>query len=171
MRKVFLFASLPMILALAVMVTGCGTQQPGAGQGEPAADHHEGHDHEGHDHEGHDHGDQEDGASARPETGEYQEALAELAPADRELAEKQKVCPVSGQPLGFVGSGGQYLGLALGNWLLSAITCGFYALLGCATVRELRWVGENTLVPSAPVMASAPPFYDRPFQVNVTVTQ
>ena len=103
MRKVFLFASLPMILALAVMVTGCGTQQPGAGQGEPAADHHEGHDHEGHDHEGHDHGGQEDGASARSETGEYQEALAELAPADRELAEKQKVCPVSGQALGSMG--------------------------------------------------------------------
>lgn len=29
--------------------------------------------------------------------------LAELSPADRALAEKQKVCPVSGEPLGSMG--------------------------------------------------------------------
>jgi YHS domain-containing protein len=35
--------------------------------------------------------------------GEYAEALAELSDADRTLVEKQKVCPVSGEPLGAMG--------------------------------------------------------------------
>ncbi len=32
------------------------------------------------------------------------EALAKLSPEDRALAEKQKVCPVSGEPLGAMGT-------------------------------------------------------------------
>ena len=36
--------------------------------------------------------------------GEYAEALAKLSEADRALAAKQKVCPVSGQALGSMGT-------------------------------------------------------------------
>ena len=35
--------------------------------------------------------------------GEHAEALAELSAADRALIEKQKTCPVSGEPLGSMG--------------------------------------------------------------------
>lgn len=45
--------------------------------------------HEGHEHE-----------SAH---GKIEVALAELSPEDRALAEKQKICPVSGEPLGSMG--------------------------------------------------------------------
>lgn len=48
---------------------------------------------------------------ATPETNEptqpdakLTEALAKLSPEDRALAEKQKVCPVSGEPLGAMGT-------------------------------------------------------------------
>ena len=44
----------------------------------------------------HEHGDHADHA-------EHEEALSKLAPADRALAEKQKVCPVSGGALGAMG--------------------------------------------------------------------
>ena len=36
--------------------------------------------------------------------GPYEAALAKLSPEDRQLAERQKVCPVSGQPLGAMGT-------------------------------------------------------------------
>ncbi len=48
-------------------------------------------------HEGHDHG-EVDGDPA------HAEALAALSPEDRALAEKQKVCPVMGSPLGSMGT-------------------------------------------------------------------
>ena len=35
--------------------------------------------------------------------GEQAESLAELSAADRALAQKQKICPVSGEPLGSMG--------------------------------------------------------------------
>jgi YHS domain-containing protein len=35
--------------------------------------------------------------------GQYAEQLAKLSPEDRALAEKQQVCPVSGEPLGAMG--------------------------------------------------------------------
>lgn len=49
-------------------------------------------------HEGHDHG------MADDMPAEHAEALAELPPEDRALAEEQKVCPVSGEPLGSMGT-------------------------------------------------------------------
>ena len=62
-------------------VAGCGNQ--------PAPiDPHEGHDHD-----------------AMDETsGAHAEALASLSAEDRALAEKQKICPVTGQPLGSMGT-------------------------------------------------------------------
>jgi YHS domain-containing protein len=46
------------------------------------------------------------GGMAHDESGQskYADVLAKLSPADRELAEKQKVCPVSGEPLGAMGT-------------------------------------------------------------------
>lgn len=41
--------------------------------------------------------------SAQPDA-KLTEALAKLSPEDRALAEKQKVCPVSGEPLGAMGT-------------------------------------------------------------------
>ena len=46
-------------------------------------------------HEGHDHGDM---------PAEQAAALANLSPADRELAERQQICPVTRQPLGSMGT-------------------------------------------------------------------
>jgi len=96
MSKLFLTASLSMLVALGLALTGCTNQkssdQPPASSNDkqdvPEAGE------EGH--EGHEHG--EGG-----EQGEHEEALSELSAADRALAEKQKICPVSGQPLGSMG--------------------------------------------------------------------
>ena len=49
----------------------------------------------GHEHAGHDPGD--------ADAAEIEEALAQLSTTDRALAEKQKICPVSNDPLGAMG--------------------------------------------------------------------
>ena len=108
MSKLSVFASLFVVLAVGAMVVGCSSRQPDASQtGSAAGDHeghdHAGHDHAGHDHAGHDHAGQDHGEDAVAEEGQYEDALAKLSPADRELAEKQEVCPVSDQPLGSMG--------------------------------------------------------------------
>lgn len=40
---------------------------------------------------------------ANPADSDVSKALAKLSPEDRKLAEKQRVCPVSGEPLGSMG--------------------------------------------------------------------
>lgn len=97
MSKLLSLASLCVVLSIGVMLLGCSNQQPDAGPG-AAQDEAEPGDHEGHDHGDHDHGDPDQAGN-----GQYEDALSELSPADRELAEKQKVCPVSDQPLGSMG--------------------------------------------------------------------
>lgn len=54
---------------------------------------------EKHSHDGHEHGDHADGDNA-----EIVAALAKLPAEDRALAEQQKLCPVSGEPLGAMGA-------------------------------------------------------------------
>jgi YHS domain-containing protein len=110
MQKLFLFASLSTVLAVGVMLAGCSNQQPAAPpdaahDGPTATDHdaHEGHDlgdsaHSGHDASGH------AGHTEHSGHGQYAEALAKLSSEDRALAEKQEACPVSGQPLGSMGT-------------------------------------------------------------------
>lgn len=94
MSKTVLLASFLVAVATGMMVVGCG-QQPSAPSeatpDKPAAESDEG---------------QEQASS--PDAGsagdsKYEAALAELPPEDRALAEKQKVCPVSGEPLGAMG--------------------------------------------------------------------
>ena len=100
MSKVFLFASLSAFAAIGLTMAGCSKQQPKqqpaatpdqAAPSQPAAAGHKGHEHgeSGHaEHAGH---------------SDYEDALAKLSPEDRALAEKQKACPVTGQPLGAMG--------------------------------------------------------------------
>ena len=92
MSKVFLFASLSVFTAIGLILTGCSNQQPSqqpsaspeASQDQPAATGHA--EHSGH--AGH---------------SEYDEELSQLSADDRAPGEQQKVCPVSGQPLGSMG--------------------------------------------------------------------
>ena len=51
----------------------------------------------GHDHESHEHGEHS------AESGDVAANLAKLSPEDRAAAEKQRVCPVSDEPLGSMG--------------------------------------------------------------------
>ncbi|MHC4398947.1 MAG: hypothetical protein ACYTG0_04635 [Planctomycetota bacterium] len=93
--KVFLLASLSLLVATGVTLVGCSNQQqsasPEASQSQPAAAGQEGHEGHEHDQPGH------------AEHSEYAEELSQLSATDRALAEKQKACPVSGQPLGSMG--------------------------------------------------------------------
>jgi YHS domain-containing protein len=104
-----LFLSLLGLVVLAFGLAGCKPAedtpaQPDAGREQPADEGGEdaahGHEHEGEEHaheghEGHEHGEM---------STEVEEALAELSPEDRAAAEKQKTCPVSGDPLGSMGA-------------------------------------------------------------------
>jgi uncharacterized membrane protein YjgN (DUF898 family) len=51
------------------------------------------------------------------------------------------------QPLQFDGKGGQLFGQMLMILLLTLITLGFYAILGFANVRILKWDAEHTILP------------------------
>ncbi len=78
------------LFALTLWLGGCSpsTQQtPEAQQADPA------HDHAGDDHAGHDHG-----------QDEIEQAMSKLTAEDRSLAEAQKVCLVSGEALGSMGT-------------------------------------------------------------------
>lgn len=83
MSRMTVFLSSLAVVALAVGLAGCAGEQ--APQTPPAAD-------------------QPQATSGGAQgQGSIEEALAQLSPADRALAEKQKVCPVSGEPLGSMG--------------------------------------------------------------------
>ncbi len=99
MLKLLQLVSLSAFAAIGLMTFGCSKQQTGqqsatppeASQPVQATSAHEGHNHgdSGHaEHAGH---------------SEHEDALAELSPEDRALAEKQKTCPVSGEMLGAMG--------------------------------------------------------------------
>jgi hypothetical protein len=46
----------------------------------------------------------DDHALIADDKAELEAALAKLSPADRQLAQEQKICPVSGEPLGSMGA-------------------------------------------------------------------
>ena len=94
MSKLFFFTSLSILVAIGLIVTGCSKQQ--ASQQPSASPTATGH-------EGHEHGEAGDAKHSDAMHSEYENALAELSPQDRALAEKQKTCPVSGEPLGAMG--------------------------------------------------------------------
>lgn len=72
----------PVAAALALLLAGCGTQEVEPESGQSANDNHAGHEHS---------------------SGKISAQLAKLSAADRELAEKQKNCPVTDEPLGSMG--------------------------------------------------------------------
>ena len=86
-----LFALLA-VAAFSIAMIGC-SEAPQPAPATDAAPHAQ-HSHDGHD--GHEH-------DAGQEHDEQAEALATLSEEDRALAEKQRICPVSGQPLGSMG--------------------------------------------------------------------
>ena len=91
-RSLVLGTSLLAAAGMLVWLSGCG--QP-AQQAAPPADAAQTPSHDAHDHE-HSHGHADD--------KEIAAELAKLSPEDRALAEKQKVCPVGGEPLGSMGA-------------------------------------------------------------------
>ena len=92
MLRAAIFVSLLAIAGFSVALSGCGRQAespPAQPASQPEASSAGEHEHGEHaQHEGH---------------SEYEDALSQLSDADRSLAEKQKTCPVSGQPLGSMG--------------------------------------------------------------------
>ena len=79
----FPFALPSILIAVTIVVAGCGKQDTvPAPDGAPATD----------------------GTATSAEDPKIAEALAKLDPADQELAKKQKTCPVSGEPLGSMGT-------------------------------------------------------------------
>jgi hypothetical protein len=95
-----------IVLTAGFIFGGCNAQKDA---GPPAsADSTGQHDADGHDHDhasshhdgdaGHDH------AAMTADKTEIEAAMAKLSAADRKLAEEQKICPVSDEPLGSMGT-------------------------------------------------------------------
>ena len=92
MSRFVLCLSFLSIAAFALSLAGCGAPSDSPPSSEPASSGLEAAQDHG-DHAGH----------AHTEEGPYASTLAELSEADRALAEKQQVCPVTGEPLGSMG--------------------------------------------------------------------
>lgn len=90
MSRFPLFLACPAILAFGLGLSGCG----GPEEASPG--------HQGPEAAGHGHGDQTH--HGEPEDSALEAALAKLPAADRAAAEKQRICPVSGQLLGSMGT-------------------------------------------------------------------
>ena len=114
MSRLFVFASLATVVAGGLMLTGCSNRssnQSASGQPSVLQDatangghaHREGEDHAGGMLAGHDASEPAAHADQASQS-QYAEALAALSPEERALAAKQKVCPVSGEPLGSMGT-------------------------------------------------------------------
>ena len=105
-----LTAGLLFSLALgAAALVGCNSTEPPAAtpnSGTDAEGQHEHSEESDHAHsedaEHHEHGDHEHGSGG--DSAEIEAAMAKLSPEDRALAERQKTCPVSGDPLGSMGT-------------------------------------------------------------------
>lgn len=83
--KAFSFSMLLTAAVAAMLLAGCADQSgPTAPQQSPAVD--------------------RVAAPAEEQSDEVRQALASLSPEDRAVAEKQKTCPVSGEPLGSMGT-------------------------------------------------------------------
>jgi len=85
------YRTVAFLVACTPLLVGCANTSPVS----PPAAHadHSTHDHAGHDHAGH--------AGGDPEIAK---ALASLSAADRAAVEKQRVCPVTDEPLGSMGA-------------------------------------------------------------------
>jgi len=86
-----------IVLVLGLALLGCGSTKPTSTESTHSNMHE---DHGGHEHAGHAEGDH---TSADAPSDDVVTAMADLSPDDRALAESQKICPVSGEPLGAMG--------------------------------------------------------------------
>ncbi len=102
------------LVLCAVLAFGCNKAGSGGGEtsgdttaatggGEDHSDHDHGEGDHDHDHGDHDHGDHDHDHGDAGGGDKISANLAKLSPEDRALAEKQKVCPVSDEPLGAMG--------------------------------------------------------------------
>jgi hypothetical protein len=95
------------LAALLLWTSGCSSEQPAAPapeQGSAAGDHGD-HVHADGEHADHDHDAETAGAAAEQDDAtKIEAALASLSADDRALATKQKICPVSGEALGLMGT-------------------------------------------------------------------
>lgn len=93
MQKNYLVLSALLVFTVALWGCGRGSTNPVNSAPPSGADHH-------------DHADHHDGDHAANEAadGDVAAAFATLSSADRALAEKQKICPVSGEALGAMGA-------------------------------------------------------------------
>jgi hypothetical protein len=82
-----------LLLIGCVAIWGCSSSAPGPAQPAPAGTQHDAHNHARDEH-----------AAGQPLSEEVLANFAELSPEDRSLAEHQKVCPVSDEPLGSMGA-------------------------------------------------------------------
>ena len=102
-------ALLCSVAALALVLAGCGsnsTTEPAAPTSSPpASDSHDDHAHDEHAEHAHDGHDEHshDADSSQSDMAKMTAELAKLSPEDRASAEKQHVCPVSGEMLGVAG--------------------------------------------------------------------
>lgn len=88
-------------VCVTVGLSGCAKTGDWSPQSAPTATHD--HDHGAHDHGEHDADHEHAENDPATEAGEYADVLAKLPEADRAIADAQKVCPVSGEPLGSMG--------------------------------------------------------------------
>ena len=100
MLRIDSFLAAIAAVCVAVGLSGCAETGDSPPQSASTASHDHA-DHDGdHDHDAdHPHAGEDQAAEA----GEYAEVLAKLSEADRAIADAQKVCPVSGEPLGSMG--------------------------------------------------------------------
>jgi hypothetical protein len=96
-----------LVATAGLMIAGCSTQKgpaPNASSDSTSDDEHQHSD--DHDHKAdHRHGDADhDHAVTSDEKSQIEAAMAKLSAADRQVAQEQKVCPVSGEPLGSMGA-------------------------------------------------------------------
>lgn len=97
-----------LVILIPLLAAGVGCNSGGPADNVPAtgsagsSDHdHAGHDHAGHDHSAHDHA---SGEPSAEDLAKVKEALAKLSPEDAAAVEKQKICPVSNELLGSMGT-------------------------------------------------------------------
>lgn len=89
MKVLQLFMSVACAVTLSIGCSPAPSTAPAAQTPAPAV----------HDHDGHEHGDHN-----QAEANEIEAAMASLSAEDRAAATAQKVCPVSGEPLGSMGT-------------------------------------------------------------------
>ena len=104
MHRTNLFLAGLVVAVLGIAMYGCTSSQPATTPSAPSdegSDTRNGNmDHGDHDHEGQDH----DGDVGVSDMDKMKEELAKLPEADRLAAEKQHMCPVSGEMLGTMGA-------------------------------------------------------------------